>query len=182
MKKQIGPSWRLACVMVGILIAGGVHAQTLSDALAEDQLLGLSVAVSGEVSELSVSVGDQVQKGQLLLSLDRSVLDAERHAASARLSQMRFQLQLQEEEYERQQELYDEGSMSTVELQMQELAVLQSKTALALADADLKRAEQHRSLAQIIAPAEAEVVAVPVIGQRVSIDSGLPVLIKLRLK
>ena len=185
MNRQTGLSGysRLVGVAMALLllISGLSYGQTLSDTLGKDGVLGLSAGISGEVSSIRVQYGERVKKGQLLLTLDDRVQASALKAMQAKLEYLSFKLQLAEEDYERQQELYDEGSLSTVELQLLELGVLHDKSAVTEAHAAVDHAMQNLAYAQIIAPADGEIVALPVVGQRVNITGGLPILLKLRL-
>lgn len=164
-----------------LLMCGFSYGQTVNNVLAQDGVLALRAGVSGEVVSINVEQGDQVAKGQVLLKLGDSVQKSALNAAQAELAYLSFKLQLAEEDYERQQELYDEGSLSTVELQLVVLGVLHDKSAVALARAAVNVAEQSLAYTQIIAPADGEVIALPVVGRRVNIEAGLPVLLKIRL-
>jgi multidrug efflux pump subunit AcrA (membrane-fusion protein) len=93
----------------------------------------------------------------------------------------RFKLQLVEADYARQQELYEEGSLSAVELQQLDLQVLQARMQLAAANAAVDVATANLAFANIVAPADGQITAVPLVGQRVNINAGLPVLIKMNL-
>lgn len=180
MKKQI---FGLKAVLVFLLLLGSAaNGQTLSDALSEGESLALTVAVSGEVAEVLVAPGEQVKKGQLLVSLNVTGFQSALAAAKATLAYAKFKVQLVREDYERQQELYDEGSLSSVELQILELGVLHDEVALAHAQAAHVVALSNLAYARITAPVNGEVVALPVVGQRVSVAAGLPVLVKLHIK
>lgn len=69
----------------------------------------LSVETSGTVSEILVHSGQAVKKGQLLVSLDSAVEQANLHATQA-------QLPLAKQTYERYQKLYKTRSVSQQEL------------------------------------------------------------------
>lgn len=183
MKKQtsLNGYLRLAGGVVLLLVSSLSYAQSLNDVLAQDGVIALRAGVSGEVASISVKQGEQVAKGQMLLRLDDRVQASTLKAAQSTLAYLSFKLQLAEEDYERQQELYDEGSLSTVELQLIELGLLHDKSVVASARAAVDVAEQSLAYTQIIAPADGEVIALPMVGQRVNVEAGLPVLLKLRL-
>lgn len=185
MKKQIGfkTHFRSAGLTASLLllVSGLTYGQTLNDVLAQDGVLALRAGVGGEVVNVNVEQGEQVAKGQLLLKLGDRVQASQLKAAEAALVYLSFKLQLAEENYERQQELYDEGSLSTVELQLIELGVLHDKSVVASARAVVDEVKQNLAYTQIIAPADGKVIALPMVGQRVSVEAGLPVLLKLRL-
>ena len=163
-----------------LLCLPGASAQTLSDALAEGRPLDLHVGVSGQVAEVLVAEGDQVEAGQLLLSLGTATFQARLDAARVKQAQLEYELQLEEEDFERQQELYEEGSLSTVELQLYQLEVRRAQTGLAQAKADAAVAAANLEFSRIYAPAKGRITAVPLVGQRVNTAMGLPVLIKMQ--
>ncbi|MEE9448322.1 MAG: efflux RND transporter periplasmic adaptor subunit [Arenicellales bacterium] len=167
----------VALLMMGASMA--VPAQTLSDALANGEPLSLSVGVSGEVAEVLVSEGEHVKQGQLLLKLNTLTYQSALNATQAALDYAKFKAQLSEEDFERQQALYDEGSLSTVELQQLELGLKLAQSELANARSAYHTAKHDLSRAKIIAPIDGEVLAVPLVGQRVNVDvSGVLVKIK----
>ena len=165
-----------AVVLAYSLSAG---AQTLSDALQDDGILALSPGVSGQVAEVLVQPGDQVEKGQLLLTLGATTYQSRFDATKSIQTHALFNLQLLEDDYSRQQELYEEGSLSSVELQQLDLQVKKAGMALALAKAAVGVAAANLAYTRIIAPVGGEISAVPLVGQRVSINAGLPILIKM---
>lgn len=154
-------------------------AQVLSDGLSKGEVLTLSPGVSGQVAEVLVKPGDQVKKGQLLLALGDATYQSRHEAVKATQVHAKLSVQLLEEDYARQQELYEEGSLSSVELQLLDLVVKQARMELASARAAVDVAAANLAYTKIIAPVEGEIVAVPLVGQRVSVNAGLPVLIKM---
>lgn len=105
-----------ACSTTGV-------AQSLSDALSNGEALALSAGVSGQVARVLVKPGENVEQGQLLLSLGATTYQSRLDATRAVQAHAQFNLQLIEEDFARQQELYEEGSLSAVELQQLELQV-----------------------------------------------------------
>jgi membrane fusion protein (multidrug efflux system) len=155
-------------VIFTVLVNYGVGAQTLSDALSKGEALALSAGVGGQVARVLVKTGEQVKKGQLLLELGSTTYQSQLDAARSKQAFVSFKLQLLEEDYARQQELHEEGSFSTVELQLLELKVKQARSELAAA--------------KIYAPVDGQITAVPLVGQRVSTNAGLSVLIRMILR
>jgi len=168
----------VSCVVLAAFGASSA-AQTLSDALSDGEALALSPGVSGQVAKVLVKPGEQVKKGQLLLSLGDTTYKSRLEAVRATQAHAKFRLQLLEEDYARQEELYEEGSLSTVELQLLDLVVKQARMELASARAAVDVATANLAFTKIIAPVDGEITAVPMVGQRVSVTAGLPVLIKM---
>lgn len=172
----------LKSFFLSALLGSTLSAQTLSDALGEGGNLDLRVGVDGEVAEVLVESGQRVEKGQLLIKLNTERYQSRIDAASAVLQSAKFRLRLNEEDFARQQALFDEGSLSTVELQMFEFKTIQAKAEMMTARANYQSAKRDLAGAQILAPVPGEVVAVPLIGQRANIQSGVDVLIKMKAK
>jgi len=173
---------KLFVLSVVVVYSASSGAQTLSDALSNGEMLALSPGVGGQVAEVLVKPSERVKKGQVLLVLDSATYQSRLSARQAVLEYAAFKLQLLEEDYARQQELYEEGSLSTVELQQLDLGVKQARSEWAVAQA--KHAVMAEKLAntKIVAPADGEITAVPLVGQRVSVKAGLPVLIRMKLR
>jgi RND family efflux transporter MFP subunit len=169
-------------VVLTVLVNSGVGAQTLSDALSKGESLALSAGVGGQVARVLVRSGEQVKKGQLLLELGSTTYQSQLDAARSKQVFVSFKLQLLEEDYARQQELHDEGSFSSVELQLLELKVKQAQSELAAARATVDVAAAKLTFTKIYAPIDGQITAVPLVGQRVSINEGLPVLIRMILR
>lgn len=136
-------------VLVMLLIPFSARVQTLSDMVSDGKPLALRVGVSGEVGQVLVKQGEQVSKGQLLLKLDDTVFKAQLEAAAAYLEQSEAKSKLHKGDYEREQELYAEGSSSTVRLQQQENQWLASKAEYAQAKAQHLQAQQSLRLSTI---------------------------------
>ncbi len=169
-------------VILPVLVNSGVGAQTLSDALSKGEALALSAGVGGQVARVLVSSGEQVKKGQLLLELGSITYQSQLDAARSKQAFVSFKLQLLEEDYARQQELHEEGSFSTVELQLLELKVKQARSELAAARAAVDIAAAKLTFTKIYAPVDGQITAVPLVGQRVSTNAGLSVLIRMILR
>lgn len=182
MKNKLVISVLVCLGLLGLSISVSAQAQNLSDALAEGKALALGVGVSGQIEEVLVAPGDKVEKGQRLLSLNTERFQSKVDAAIVRLDFLKFKLQLAEEDYARQQELYEEGSLSTVELQMLEVNVKQAKSELADGRATYHGANRDLANAQIFAPVQGEIIAVPLVGQNVSVEGGVPVLINMHIQ
>jgi RND family efflux transporter MFP subunit len=176
MNRRVG----LLLLGVAVVYSAGSGAQTLSEALSSGETLALRAGVSGQVAAVLVKPGEQVSKGQLLLQLDDATYQSRLKARLAVLEYAALNLKLLEEDYARQQELYDEGSLSTVELQQLDLGVKQARSEWAVASAKLAVITEKLANTKIIAPLAGEIIAVPLVGQRVSINAGLPTLIQLK--
>ena len=147
-------------VILTVSVNSGVGAQTLSDALSKGESLALSAGVGGQVARVLVRSGEQVKKGQLLLELGSTTYQSQLDAARSKQVFVSFKLQLLEEDYARQQELHDEGSFSSVELQLLELKVKQAQSELAAARATVDVAAAKLTFPKIYAPIAGQITAV----------------------
>lgn len=134
-------------------------AADLAATLQWSQRVELSPRVSGIVSEVAVSAGDRVKKGQALLVLDAAIYRArvaESHAAVARFKEETAEAQ---RDLGRTQELYDRTVISTSELDRARLRHARAKAQLDGAQARLR--EEQKNLADTVlrAPFGAVVVA-----------------------
>lgn len=163
-----------------LLPISAVQSQVLSDQVAKGEPLMLTVGVSGEVAAVMVGPGDRVNKGDVLLRLNQSVFKAKLQAASLLVELRKSQANLLESDYERQQELYAEGSLSTVQLEEIEAAWLQARAMLSDALAEKVLAQRRLALTEINAPSDGEVIAVAYVGQRVNVTAKQSTLIKLK--
>src|SRR6476661_819755 len=82
----------------------------------------ISPDISGEITELNVEEGDSVKKGQVLARIYADIYSSQRDEAAARVSQsqatvannsaaleaLKSQLQLDQQNYNRNKQLYDE--------------------------------------------------------------------------
>ena len=151
-----------------VLLAGGL---VLSAPLMALDLQGvsdwgnrvvLSTSVSGNVSKLHVTAGDEVDQGALLLSLDTRAHQARLVAAQARLEATR---QLNEEtrrELDRTLELYDRTLISDHERKLAEIALAESDAGLREAEAKLVSVRLQRDYARIKAPFSGRVLTIHV--------------------
>ncbi len=167
----------------GLLVTPfGATSQTLSDQLANGAELSLGVGVSGEVAEVLVKPGENVQQGEILVKLESTPFQVALNRASANLAYAHEKHQLQKDDFERQNELFEEGSLSTVELQLLGLEVKRTAAELAAARADYQLAEWYLKQARVIAPTDGEITAIVMAGQRVNAKNGNPVLVKMSVK
>lgn len=133
-----------------------VNAQENSDA---KQQLNLDFGVNGRVALVHVRSGDRVSKGQLLAELDNRYYTAAVEAAEARMQRALAELDESQRALSRNQILYEEGSLSGVELEHSNIQNLKIKEFHLSAKADLWLAKEKLSLSTIIAPIDGVIKA-----------------------
>lgn len=121
----------------------------------------LTTRVSGVVSEVLVKPGQRVKKGAVLLRLDRTVLQARLEETAAEQAHAQADAADAKRELERAQELFNRTVSSTSELEAAELRYTRAQAALSAANARRAIAQKNLSDAELRAPFNGVVSAVP---------------------
>jgi RND family efflux transporter MFP subunit len=145
---------RVAMTLAGVWLASA------SPLWAADKV-ELTTRVSGVVVEVLVKPGQRVKKGAVLLRLDRTVLQARLDEATA--EQLRAQADEADakRELERSQELFDRTVSSTSELEAAALRHVRAQAALSGASARRVIAQKNLQDAELKAPFDGVVSAIP---------------------
>ena len=160
-----------------------VETITANGKIQPEKEVKISPDVSGEIVELTVKEGDNVEKGQLLLRIkpdnyisqrDRSL--AEISSAQARLAQADAQFTQAELAFKRSKQLYDEQTISKSDFEQAEATytvakatVDAAKFAITSAEASLKDANENLTKTSIYAPMTGTVSMLLVeLGERVA--------------
>ncbi|MDH3322228.1 MAG: biotin/lipoyl-binding protein, partial [Flavobacteriaceae bacterium] len=80
-----------------------------------EQFANISTRMMGYVSKIHVNVGDKVKKGQLLININNTDIEAKNAQAKAGLSQAEAGFKIAEKDYERFKKLYEQNSASQKE-------------------------------------------------------------------
>jgi len=145
--------------MVAIALAG-VCLGAAGSLWAADKV-ELTTRVSGVVEEVLVKPGQRVKKGAVLLRLDKTVLQARLDEAAAEQVRADADEADARRELERAEELFNRTVSSTSELEASTLRHARAKSALATANARLVIAKKNLSDADLKAPFNGVVNAVP---------------------
>lgn len=138
---------------LALMLATGLFTISVqADVLMQKDRVELGLAGSGIVSNIEVTSGQKVKKGQILLRLDQSVIKANQAAARSQLAKEKLELAEATREYERNQELFDRTQLSEHELQIAEIAWHAAKAELAEAGARFARCKQQLEYSQLRAP------------------------------
>lgn len=121
----------------------------------------LTTRVSGVVEEVLVSEGQEVKKGALLLRLNPVILQARLDEATADEDRAKADEADAKRELERAQELYERTVSSTTELDAASLAYARAQAGLAAAVARRVIAQKNLSDAELKAPFDGVVSALP---------------------
>lgn len=123
--------------------------------------LELTTRVSGVVEEVQVKPGQRVKKGTVLLRLGRTVLQAHLDEASAEEARAQADEADAKRELERAQELFNRTVSSTSELDAATLRHARAKAALTAAGARRAIAQKNLDDAELRAPFDGVVSALP---------------------
>jgi HlyD family secretion protein len=160
-----------------------VEAITANGKIQPEKEVKISPDVSGEIVELTVKEGDNVEKGQLLLRIkpdnyisqrDRSL--AEISSAQARRAQADAQFTQAELSFKRNKQLYDQQTISKSDFEQAEATYTVAKAtvdaarfAITSAEASLKDANENLTKTSIYAPMTGTVSMLLVeLGERVA--------------
>lgn len=121
----------------------------------------LTTRVSGVVEEVLVSEGQEVKKGALLLRLNPVILQARLDEATADEDRAKADEADAKRELERAQELYERTVSSTTELDAASLAYARAQASFAAAVARRVIAQKNLSDAELKAPFDGVVSALP---------------------
>lgn len=83
-----------------------------------EQFANISTRMMGFISKIHVKVGEKVKKGQLLISINNSDIEAKKAQANAGLTQAEAAFSIAENDYNRYKILYDQKSVSQKEFEM----------------------------------------------------------------
>ncbi len=108
--------------------------------------------VSGFIAEIHYREGQQVEAGDLLVTLDPALFDAAVSAARARIGQAEAALSLATLNEERADRLLQSRSISQEEFDSRKAELARTKADYAFAEAMLREAELERSYTEVTAP------------------------------
>lgn len=121
----------------------------------------LTTRVSGVVESVLVKSGQQVKKGSVLLRLDATVLRARLDEASAEIERAEADEADARRDFDRARELFNRTVSSTSELDTATTRHARAQAALAAAKARRAIAQKNLDDAELKAPFDAQVTAIP---------------------
>lgn len=145
--------------------------------LAAVETVEVGTQVSGTIARLDVDYNDHVRKGQVLAVLDQALFAAQVNEAEANVAKSRAALAQAEDEFQRNQPLFDKGFLSAQEFLPVRIGVDTAKAALAAAEASLIRAKTNLAYTVIRSPIDGTVIKRSVeAGQTVAASLNTPTL------
>ncbi len=128
----------------------------------------ISPEVSGEITQLPVKEGAQVNKGDLLMKIKPDIYIALRDQASSTLASAKASQQRSESEFKRANELFTKGLISKSDLEAATTSFEVSKAQFQQAEAALKQSDENLNKTTIYAPMNGIVSELKVeLGERV---------------
>ena len=115
--------------------------------------------VSGTIEDIFVDYNSHVTKGQLLLKIEPSVLEAAVAEALASLESAKSQLNLSKNDYERNKTLYDSGYIARAEMEQSQTNYEQAVQSVKRAQSQYDRAVTNLGYATITSPVEGTVIS-----------------------
>lgn len=137
----------------------------------------LAMPVSGVVATVAAQAGEQVQKDQVLLTLDPAPFRAALREAEGRAAAARSERDEAARDAKQAQELYDRTVLSTVELENARNKQTRAEARLHEAQGTLEQARYRLRMSSLRAPFEARILARRAeVGQSLAADLQPPVV------
>ena len=129
--------------MLVLLLVASVptYAETFDASIDYHNRIPIYAMTEGTISAVFVDVGDTVRAGALLAELDATAHKARVRARKQRVFRSQVRVDSLSEKFERQQELFDRGSLSL-------LAYEESQNELQIAESELLQAQAYLKIAQ----------------------------------
>ena len=136
--------------------------------------------VSGTIDNLYVDFNTKVKKGDVLLTIEPSVLQATVDESKASLDSAISQRNFAKSEYERNKTLYGEGFISRAEMEQSQTQYEQSEQSVKRAQSTYDRAVTNLGYATIVSPVDGTVISRKVdVGQTVAASFQTPDLFEI---
>ena len=143
-------------------------------------LINIGSQVSGTVNELKADFNDHVKKGQVLLTLDPTIFNAQIRQADAQLASARASLRLAQATHARNQTLVTQSFISPLALDQSRREVDVAQANIQLAQAQLARAQADLNNSVIRSPIDGVIIKRTVdLGQTVAASFTTPTLFQI---
>jgi RND family efflux transporter MFP subunit len=145
-----------------------------------ERVVELSLPVSGVIKTVNVVEGQNVEQGELLLELEAVPFKARKDELESQVRLLQAEKEFTSKELERNKELYDRLSLSTVDLDKSKLDLVRAESKLAAMRAELAVARYQEEKSRLYAPISGKVTERNVEpGQTVRTDLQPPVLLRI---
>ena len=115
--------------------------------------------VSGTIEDIFVDYNSRVKKGDILLTIEPSVLKSTVDEANASLMSAKSELQYTKSDYERNKSLYNDGFISRAEMEKSQTTYEQAEQAVKKAQYAYDRAVTNLGYATITSPVDGTVIS-----------------------
>ena len=142
--------------------------------------VAVGTQVSGTISKIFVDFNSQVKKGQLLATLDPSLLKAQALQITGNLQSAKSNLAFNQNNYNRQTQLYKVGAISKADFQTAQNQYNESKAQIVTINAQLSAANKNLSFTIIYSPIDGTILSRNVSeGQTVAASFSTPTLFSI---
>ena len=135
--------------------------KTFSATIRGRQDIEIYPEVSGKLTKLCVTEGQNVKKGQVLFVIDQVPYAAQVETAKANVRAAEASLATAELNYKSEKNLFDKKVVSEYDLKTSENALLTAKATLAQAEANLTAAKQNLGFCTVTSPSDGVVGTFP---------------------
>jgi HlyD family secretion protein len=125
---------------------------TATGTIQPEDTVSVGAQVSGVVKNVYVDFNSAVKQGQLLAKVDPSIINEQREQSKANLANVKSNLQFQQNNFDRQNKLYNLGAISKADYQVAVNLYNSAKAAVANAAAQLSLTEKNLSYTDIYSP------------------------------
>ena len=115
--------------------------------------------VSGNIETINVDYNSKVKKGDVLLTIEQSVLQASADEAKASLVSAQSQRDYAKNEYTRNKTLYSDGFIARAEMEKAQTSYEQAEQSVKRADSQYQRALTNLGYATIVSPVDGTVIS-----------------------
>ena len=115
----------------------------------------LSFEIAGKLEAVELNVGQQVKRGEVVASLDRESLEIQVETAEAAVLQARSNARNAEEDFKRQQSLFDKKVVTVAALDKARTTMETSNAQLLQSEKQLETAQENLQKAELRAPYDA---------------------------
>lgn len=156
------------------LATGGARMRAFSGVIRAADETQLSFRVAGTITEIAVSVGDAVRRGDVVATLDASDYALQMREAEASLSQAQAQERNARASYERVQALFENSNASRQDLDQGRAAYESAQAQVQSIERRLDLARSQVAYCRLSAPFSGSVAAV-MVDRNENVSSGQPV-------
>ncbi len=158
--KQLMPGCLAVALMLALVSSAVAQEGSFQGRVVHSRVVELRAGVSGTLSLDGLAPGATVDAGHELGSLSASVYAGRLVSAEHGFQVAKMELEEAQKAFERDEVLFDEGSLSQVEFDRSALGLSRARAAVSRAGAELDTARSQASLSRLVAPFDAVVLDV----------------------